>query len=183
MAKRKLDALGNVKSHSGFANDPARLKKLQGQLDLAASVAEIKRQDAAAAAALKSTATAELALKAPAAVQRLKEKQGDVGALTMAEMGAIAFINFNGHVLKGPKQVHIDGLQKLIAAQPSVLNLAAPAAPLLALTMAPAPAAAAPAAAAPAAPAPAPAAPAKLAPALTLAVPPSLALNRSRRGV
>ena len=32
MAKRKIDALGNFRGESGFANDPERLKRLKGQV-------------------------------------------------------------------------------------------------------------------------------------------------------
>eukprot|EP00966_Prymnesium_polylepis_P236481 5468908-Prymnesium_polylepis.1 len=140
MAKRKLDALGNVQSHCGFANDPVRLKQLQSQLQLADSIGEIKRQEAAAAASQKSETTAELVLKAPTAIDKLREKEGDVAALTMEEMRAIAFARFNGQVLKGNKQAHLDALRRLITSQPNVLSLAAPTAPLLALTTAPEPA-------------------------------------------
>ena len=41
LAKRKLDNLGYIKSHSGIQNDKERLKRLKSQLILAASLAEI----------------------------------------------------------------------------------------------------------------------------------------------
>ena len=44
MAKRKLDALGNVRAHCGMANDPKRIKRLEEQLDLASSLVEISKQ-------------------------------------------------------------------------------------------------------------------------------------------
>jgi hypothetical protein len=44
MAKRKLDALGNVRAHCGVVNDPKRLKRLKEQLALADSLAEISKQ-------------------------------------------------------------------------------------------------------------------------------------------
>ena len=34
LAQRKLDALGYVKSHSCFINDPARIERLRSRLDL-----------------------------------------------------------------------------------------------------------------------------------------------------
>ena len=43
MAKRKLDALGNVRAHCGAANDPKRMKRLREQLALADSVSEISK--------------------------------------------------------------------------------------------------------------------------------------------
>jgi hypothetical protein len=46
LAKRKLDMFASIKSHSGVANDPKRLKRMQSQLEMAASLAEISRLDA-----------------------------------------------------------------------------------------------------------------------------------------
>ena len=39
LAKRKLDNLGYIKSHSGIQNDKERLKRLKSQLTLATSLA------------------------------------------------------------------------------------------------------------------------------------------------
>lgn len=43
LAKRKLDALGNIRGESGFANDTVRMGKLKAQLQLADSLAAINR--------------------------------------------------------------------------------------------------------------------------------------------
>ena len=50
---------------------------------------------------------------------------GDFAKLTMPEMKAIAFVKFNGHVPKGDKAAHVSAMQKLAAAQPTILKLAA----------------------------------------------------------
>ena len=43
LAKRKLDSIGDVKSHCGIANQPERIEKLQRALDLAVSISAISR--------------------------------------------------------------------------------------------------------------------------------------------
>eukprot|EP00966_Prymnesium_polylepis_P004990 114293-Prymnesium_polylepis.1 len=91
MAKRKLDALGNVRGDCAFANDPIRMKQLRNQLQLADSLGEISKETAAEKATKTSRATAELVGKAPAATAKLKLKKSVVTELTMAEMSAIAF--------------------------------------------------------------------------------------------
>ena len=92
--------------------------------------------------------------ESPPPVLKLEENHGDLAALTMAEMSAIAFTRFNGQLLKGNKQSHIDALGRLITSQPNALALAAPAPPTLALTMAPVPTTIAPAPALEVAPGP-----------------------------
>ena len=58
----------------------------------------------------------------------MTESAGDLTKLTMNEMSAIAFAKFNGAVLKGKKEDFVRSLNGLIAAQPTMLNLGAPAA-------------------------------------------------------
>jgi hypothetical protein len=109
LAKRKLDALGNVRGTCCFANDPQRLKRLRGQLELAESLAEINKQKTDERATLKSTATAALVEKAPEAVAKITSGKaaGDFQKMTMPEMKAIAFVKFNGKLLVGDKvRVH-----------------------------------------------------------------------------
>ena len=71
MAKRKLDAMGNVRGTCGFANDPERLKRLKSQLQLADSLSEINKVTAEEKALKNSKDTAELVDKAPAAMLKL----------------------------------------------------------------------------------------------------------------
>ena len=123
MAKRKLDALGNVRAQCGFANDPVRMKKLKNQLCLADSLGEINRQDAAQKAATKSAAVTELVDLAPSAIATLARNDGELKFLTKDDMRAVAFVHFGGLVLKkvDNKPKLIEELNKLVAAQPTIL--------------------------------------------------------------
>jgi hypothetical protein len=135
MPKRKLDALGNMRGASGFANDEDRQKRLRAQLDLADSLADISKQTSNERALKNSQDTAVLVDKAPAALEKLTTKVlylltlldcaislrahspsilrrmppqgGDFGKLTMPEMKSIAFVKFGGQELKGDKAAHV----------------------------------------------------------------------------
>ena len=130
MAKRKLDSLGNIRGDCGFANDPERMKRLKSQLQLADSLAEISKETAEDKATKTSLLTAGLIEKAPAAILKLKEKNGDPMLLTIAEMSAVAFVSFNGAVLKGDKASHARALSALMKAQPTIIILPPPGEPL-----------------------------------------------------
>jgi hypothetical protein len=119
MAKRKLDSLGNVRGDCGFANDP----ELKGQLQLADSLAGISKELTEEKATKTSLLTAGLIEKAPAAILKLKEKNGDSMLITIAEMSAVAFVSFNGAVLKGDKAAHARALSALMKAQPTIIGL------------------------------------------------------------
>jgi hypothetical protein len=134
LAKRKLDALGNLGGACGLANDGPRLQRLHAQLELANSLAEITKANANEAAAKKSQLTTELVGLAPEAILKLAEKGGEVDKLTKNEIRSIAFVHFGGAVLKeaDKKDGLVDALGKLMAAQPSIipaLTAAAAAAP------------------------------------------------------
>jgi hypothetical protein len=72
-----------------------------------------------------SLLTAGLIEKAPAAILKLKEKNGDPMLITtsIAEMSAVAFVSFNGAVLKGDKAAHARALSTLMKAQPTIIGL------------------------------------------------------------
>ena len=119
MAKRKLDSLGNVRGDCGFANDP----ELKGQLQLADSLSMLSKELTEEKATKTSLLTAGLIEKAPAAILKLKEKNGDPMLITIAEMSAVAFVSFNGAVLKGDKAAHARALSTLMKAQPTIIGL------------------------------------------------------------
>jgi hypothetical protein len=73
-----------------------------------------------------SLLTAGLIEKAPAAILKLKEKNGDPMLITIAEMSAVAFVSFNGAVLKGDKAAHARALSTLMKAQPTINASASP---------------------------------------------------------
>ena len=125
MAKRKIDALGNLRGQSGFSNDPKRMKRLENQLLLAQSIGEISKQTTDARASKHSTGTSLLIGKGPDAVAKLKEKGGDASKLTrsMTEIKAVAMYSFGGVELKGDKTGHVSALSKLITSQPYMFSV------------------------------------------------------------
>ena len=133
LAKRKLDALGNVRGQCGFANDPARLKRLKSQLDLVASIADISKVTSDEKAAANSLRTSGLAELGPLAVAKLKARDLVVADLTKKEICALAFSVFGGVVLveSQAKPILVDHLEKLMVQQPSVIEAALAAAPAL----------------------------------------------------
>jgi hypothetical protein len=94
LAKRKLDMFASIKSHSGVANDPKRLKRMQSQLEMAASLAEISRLDADQKARQKKDAANAVRDLAPKAKEKLVEKNGDVGKLSKKEISAILLVEY-----------------------------------------------------------------------------------------
>ena len=129
MAKRKLNALGDIGGESGFANDEGKMKRLKNQLRLAVSVAEINRVTDNDKAADKSKKASALTAAAPAAVSKLRGLKADVEitarllGLTIAEMSAVAWTHFNATTLSGNKAAHAKTLGELITKQPTVLNI------------------------------------------------------------
>ena len=133
MARRKLDNLGYMRAECVVANDPDRIRRLKKHLHLTESLAAINKETADVTAANASLTTAKMIEAAPAALDKLKAKGGDLNKITMPEMCAIAFKNFKGATLKGNKAAHMKELAALIEQQPSVLALSAPspAAPIV----------------------------------------------------
>lgn len=94
LAKRKLDMFASIKSHSGVANDPSRLKRMKSQMEMAASMAEISRQEADQKAQQKKDALKVHRDLAPKAKEKLAEKGGDVNKLKKQEISAILFVEY-----------------------------------------------------------------------------------------
>jgi len=124
LAKRKLDAVGNLRGVSGFANDPKRLKALKAQLDISVSLADISRSAARAEAEKKAKQTNNLIELAPDALIKLKRNNGVAMKLTKREICAVAFASYGAVVLKESlsKPALAAEMAKLIAATPSVLE-------------------------------------------------------------
>jgi hypothetical protein len=70
-----------------------------------------------------SVGAAERIEKMPAATEKLKANKNDFNKLTMTEMKSIAHVKFNSTVLTGDKAAHVATMQKLVLAQPTILNL------------------------------------------------------------
>jgi hypothetical protein len=122
LAKRKLDALGDIKAHCGLASCPERIQKLERATMLAASLSHIARLEAATKKQKKADATVALHSVAPAALRKLKAKGGDVSKLTVSEIDALLVRYFGVAEPKGNKPVHIKALEAAIAASPNKLR-------------------------------------------------------------
>lgn len=123
MGKRKLDAVGNLRGQCGLANDPVRLKRLNNQLNLASSLGEISKLEAAEKATKASLINSDLLALAPAATEKLTVNAGDTSKLTIKEIKSIALAKFKGTVLAGNKAAHETALKRLIREQPSISSV------------------------------------------------------------
>lgn len=138
LARRKLDAIGEVHSSCGIANDPVRIERLKKKLKLTDTLAQISALQAAEKQSKTSMAAAALIDKAPAALTKLKTRAhrssseatpamalaaliDSVQHLTVDEIRALAFRFFNTPLSAGPKTAQVEQLRKLITEQPRVL--------------------------------------------------------------
>lgn len=90
MAQRKLDSVGYITAHAEFASSPAKMKRMKQALELAKSLAEIARIDAAEDKAKKDELDKELLEVAPDAVKKWYAKGKDFSKITIKEQRAIA---------------------------------------------------------------------------------------------
>jgi hypothetical protein len=139
LAKRKLDCLGNLRGSSGLANDEERQRRLKNQLQLSSSLAAISSETQSENATKHSQVTSALVDLAPTALGKLTLKGGDASKLTMPELKALAFVKFDGTILKGDKAQHVREFDKLVAEQPGIICITPPAAPAPPVTLALAP--------------------------------------------
>ena len=95
LAERKLNALGNVNSHSCFVNSAVNLEKMRNQVQLASSIAQVGRVQRLEAIAKKNEETAEKLNLAPTALAKLEKNNGDVEKLTKKEIAAVLLVKYN----------------------------------------------------------------------------------------
>jgi len=159
LARRKLDAIGEVHSSCGIANDPTRIERLKKKLKLTDTIAQISTLQAAEKQSKNSMAAATLIDKAPAALTKLKTRAprssseatpamalaaliDSVQHLTVDEIRALALRYFNTPLSAGLKAAQVEQLRKLITEQPRVLASldlpSSPGAPYAASVAAPA---------------------------------------------
>jgi hypothetical protein len=140
LAKRKLDFLGTIKSHSGFVNDPVRLERYEKMLRLAKSIEEVKEieENMKKTKELENkdeleTFLEEALLKmkpeteavGSSGKKKSKKKKGDVSNLTKKEIASILLFKFNivmDHGSKNKKELLVLRLQKEIESNLSWLN-------------------------------------------------------------
>ena len=78
MPRRMLNSLGEINSYSVEANNPNRIKKLKATLELAASIDEVKRMDAAAQKEKADGKLDALRACAPRGVDKLRNNETDL---------------------------------------------------------------------------------------------------------
>jgi hypothetical protein len=106
--------LGYVSGHSCFTNDTKALKRLGNRLQLAASLAEMRRFDKDQADKKRDEEQQEIRDRYPAAKQKLAEKNGDVSKITKKEILAILLVD-HGLFLREGKHSKQDLVEKLVA--------------------------------------------------------------------
>jgi hypothetical protein len=122
LAQRKLNNTGAITSHSGIQNQPERIASLNKALQLAASMAEIKRVNKQKVDEEKSKATSCLLDCAPAAAVKLLAAESNPKKLTKNEIVSVAMRYFNKALPAAKsKALLVIALTDLIAAQPGVL--------------------------------------------------------------
>ena len=122
--KRKLDALGNFRGQCSFANDPARMKKLKMQLDLAASLESIAATHIKNKELKTKNATAGLLDLAEGALEKLKSKGGDLSKITKEETCSLALRYFGTALKSSEKKDQLSALLRgLIKETPHALGL------------------------------------------------------------
>ena len=92
MSERKLYQFGYIKSHSGIANDQARLENLANQLMLAKLVESIAEEKKKQAHHNKTAATTKLVALSPEAKRNLANKLGDATNLTKKVITALLLV-------------------------------------------------------------------------------------------
>ena len=108
MPRRMLNSLGEINSYSVEANNPNRIKKLKAALELAASIDEVKRMDAAAQKEKADSKLDALRACAPRGVDKLRNSEADLSQLTVNELKGVALVHMN-KTLKGKRQEIVDG--------------------------------------------------------------------------
>ena len=92
IAKRKLNNLGFAHGHCCIVNSDENMKRMKQDLQLADSIAEIKRLETFNASQKKEELQESTRLKAPAAVKKFEESKRDASKLTKAEISALLFV-------------------------------------------------------------------------------------------
>lgn len=102
-AKRKLNNIANVVGHCTVVNSKENMLRMKERLEMADSLAEIERSEAAAKAEKARESLQKHATKAPGAAKTLeKNGRNNVKTLTMAEIESLLYIVYN-KTLSGSK--------------------------------------------------------------------------------
>ena len=109
LAQRKLDNLGYINSHCGIQNDEKRMNRLKSQLQLTASLAEVKRDATQNEEEAAKQARDDLQSIAPTAAKKYMDKKN----VTKKDLCAILFAAFGVHIKEtSHKKAELDKMLK-----------------------------------------------------------------------
>lgn len=94
LAKRKLDSIAGVKSHCSIVTNDTNMNKVENQLKLAASLAQIRETEKEEEAEKKTDEEIKLRGLAEKALEKLVQKNGEVGKLYKSELCALLFVHY-----------------------------------------------------------------------------------------
>ena len=94
IAKRKIDFIGNIKSHSWLPNKKENLAKLKNKFELFDSIACIQEKEKNDKLLKSASADNEMIAHLPKACDRLKEFKNDLKRLTKKDICCILLVLF-----------------------------------------------------------------------------------------
>jgi hypothetical protein len=120
LAKRRLDAVGNIQAHCVELSDPVRQKRLRTQLELAASIAEISRMAAQESKEKKAQDGLELDKALPDAIVKLKKHNCDFSKLFVKELRAVGWSFCHKDIPNDKKSILVEEVQQLYNASRTI---------------------------------------------------------------
>ena len=121
VAQRRLNEFGSIQSHSKFANDLPQLKN-EEVLDLASSISQIDRAEAAVSTKKKETKELKLDKIAPLAAAKLKGMDRTNIKLTIDEIQAVATKFYKTKLTKKRRPQPAAALVELMDKKPAALD-------------------------------------------------------------
>ena len=122
IARRKLDAIGNIKSHGGLVNDPESIIKLENRLQLAESISFITVKDKTDKEKKSNKEYGDLVEIAPKAFKKLFDTEPK--KLTKKELRSVLLCSYNVDLKESQnnKTAYIDRLEREKNENPEMLN-------------------------------------------------------------
>jgi hypothetical protein len=103
LTKRKLDSVSFIERHSGVANAPERVKRMNSELQQVGSLAQISCANRDEQVHKKAAASATIETCSPAAPVKLQTQRMYVSKLTMPEIRARFLFYFKTEIAKRRK--------------------------------------------------------------------------------
>jgi len=128
LAKRKMDVIGNVKSHCGTLNNPERIEELKKKNELAASIAYTNRIRDDEKKKKADEKAEKFRKDAPEAARKLKAAGGDAdkAKLTIKAMNSILVVYYLLDEAKGNKEAVRVALESEYKKNPNAIDVPVP---------------------------------------------------------